>query len=127
VNTPLADTLDWHDRGDGEAGARMTAALGPRAALPTSFPRVLGAGAAKAVEQDALVRLLDRDRPLLIDAVYTLALSTTIARKLSIEGLRWHLRRCGLAEQHQPVGSFAPLVVGGRELLDGWAGTCQQD
>ena len=107
VTVTRADLSAWYDHADRAAGARLIEALGPRVALPASFGRVLGAEVAAEVEQDALVRLLDRDRRLLLDADNPLAYAATVARNLARDTLRRHRRRGDLSETRQPVDEGA--------------------
>lgn len=102
-----ADVLAWYDRTDRAAGARLVEALRPRVALPASFARAIGAAEAEEIEQDALVRLLDRDRRLLIDARDPFAFAATVARNLARDALRRHRRRGDLVESRESVESAA--------------------
>lgn len=102
-----ADVLAWYERGDRAAGSRLVEALRPRVALPASFARAVGAPEAEEIEQDALVRLLDRDRRVLIEARDPFAFAATIARNLARDALRRHRRRGDLAESREPVENEA--------------------
>ena len=93
----------WYDRGDREAGARVVQELSARVALPASFGRALGASVAEEVEQDTLVRLLDRERRLLLDAQDPLAFAATVARNLARDTLRKHRRRGDQGDDREAV------------------------
>ena len=116
-----ADIEEWYDTGNRTAGARVVEALAPRVALPASFGRALGSTVAEEVEQDALVRLLDRDRALLLEADDPLAFASTVARNLARDMLRRHRRRGDLADHRESVeeGSYpAPEREGAAIRLD---------
>lgn len=97
------DLMAWYDHGDRGAGARLVDALGPRVTLPASFARVLGPEVAEEVEQDALVRLLERDRRMLLEADDPLAYAATVARNLARDVLRRHRRHGDLSESREPA------------------------
>lgn len=87
----------WYDRGDREAGTLVVERLARGTALPASFARSLGHEIAEEVEQEALVRLLDRDRRLLDGVDDPLAFAATVARNLARDALRRQRRRGDLA------------------------------
>ncbi len=108
------DLTAWYDEGDRAAGARLVSALSPRVTLPASFGRVLGPEVAEEVEQDALVRLLDRDRRVLVEADDPLAYAATVARNLARDALRRHRRRGDLSESRESAddGSLPAAAPG---------------
>jgi RNA polymerase sigma factor (sigma-70 family) len=115
VTIARADLLTWYDHADRAAGARLIDALGPRVALPASFGGVLGAEVAEEVEQDALVRLLDRDRRLLLDADDPLSYAATVARNLARDALRRIRRRGDLSASREPLDQGALPAVPPRD------------
>ncbi|MES2639722.1 MAG: sigma factor [Myxococcota bacterium] len=93
-NVPFDQDLDrWYHHGDRHAGARLVEALSPRVALPASFARALSEQVAQEIEQEALVRVLDRERRVLHGADDPLAYATAVARNLARDALRSQRRR----------------------------------
>lgn len=107
MRSPQASLLPvliaWYDRGDRNAGACLVETLSPHVALPASFGKALGSEVAEEVEQDALIRLLDRERRLLLDIDDPLAYSATVARNLARDVLRSLRRRGDLATTRESL------------------------
>jgi hypothetical protein len=78
--------------------------IAPRVALPPSFGRAhRSSEVAEEVEQDVLVRLLDRERRLLHGVDDPLAFAATVARNLARDALRRHRRRGDLGDDREQV------------------------
>ncbi|MDP2312861.1 MAG: sigma factor [Pseudomonadota bacterium] len=117
--TLAADLQLWYDEGDRDAGTRLVAVLFPRVTLPSSFSRALSEQVAQEIEQEALVRVLDRGRRVLMDADDPLAYTATVARNLARDALRRQRRREALASADlHAVDHAASEPPDGGSLLD---------
>ncbi len=87
----------WYDTGDRSAGSELVGLLHRQAHPGLSFVRVLGQQRVEELAQDALVKLLDRERRALDGARDPFALVRAVARNLALSELRRLRRRERLA------------------------------
>jgi DNA-directed RNA polymerase specialized sigma24 family protein len=99
----LEDIRAWYVSGDKKAGTRLVEQLAGYVALPPSFGRALSEAAAEEVEQEALIRLVDRERRVLDGRDDPFAYAATVSRNLARDELRRQRRRGELADARESM------------------------